>query len=211
LTVSDDGIGIAPEVMRTIFDPFVQGSTTLDRTDGGIGVGLAVVRSLVEMHGGTVMAHSDGLGHGSVFSVRLPLPGPEACAESESKPPASLLQGRRVVLIEDNDDSREMLQLLLETAGYEVFAASDGESGLALIQSKRPDTAIVDIGLPCIDGFEIARRLRADESHAGLRLVALTGYGQATDQEAAREAGFDEHVVKPLDPEQIARLLQNAS
>jgi len=210
LTVSDDGIGIAPEVMRTIFDPFVQGATTLDRTGGGIGVGLAVVRSLVEMHGGTVTAHSDGLGHGSVFSVRLPLPDLEACAKSEPKPPASLLRGRRVVLIEDNEDSREMLQLLLETAGYEVFAASDGESGLALIRSKRPDTAIVDIGLPCIDGFEIARRLRAEDANAGLRLVALTGYGQAADQKAARDAGFDEHVVKPLDPEQIARLLQNA-
>lgn len=210
ITICDDGAGIAPDLLGSIFEPFVQGRVTLDRTEGGMGVGLTLVRSLVEMHGGTVTAHSDGLGKGCKFVVRLPLAASQVIAEAPAKPAPQWPTGRRVVLVEDNDDSRETLKLLLQNAGYEVFTAADGEGGLELIRRVRPDTAIVDIGLPSMDGFELARQLRSDGG-AGIHLVALTGYGQASDHTAALEAGFDEHVVKPLDPQAIERLMRSAS
>jgi two-component system CheB/CheR fusion protein len=210
ISICDDGAGIAPDLIGSIFEPFVQGRVTLDRTGGGMGVGLTLVRSLVEMHGGSVTAHSDGLGKGCKFVVRLPIvTAPSVAAAPASKPVSRWPTGRRVVLVEDNDDSRETLELLLQNAGYDVFTAADGESGLELIRRIQPDTAIVDIGLPSMDGFELAREVRRDGT-AGIHLVALTGYGQAADHAAALQAGFDEHVVKPLDPEAIARLLRNA-
>ena len=206
IRVVDDGAGIDPNALESIFELFVQSRATLHRTEGGMGVGLSVVRSLIEMHGGTICAHSEGVGRGSEFLMKLPIATrsvkPTPGATRSSWPP-----GKRVVVIEDNVDGREMLELLLQQAGYEVFSAGDGSSGLELIERERPHIAIVDIGLPTMNGFEIAKALRAQPEHQDLYLVALTGYGQPSDHEAALRAGFDEHLVKPLDPNELARLM----
>jgi two-component system, chemotaxis family, CheB/CheR fusion protein len=207
LTVSDDGAGIDPALLPDVFEPFVQGGSTLDRTAGGMGLGLSVVRSLVEMHGGTICVHSDGRGRGSHFTVSFPIaqgmPTPRSHRARLPWP-----DGKRVGVIEDNADGCQMLRLLLEHAGYEVFTAHDGESGLALIDEINPDILIVDIGLPVMDGLELARRVRQNPRHAGIYMVALTGYGQQGDRAAALDAGFDAHVVKPLDLEELTRLMR---
>jgi two-component system, chemotaxis family, CheB/CheR fusion protein len=211
IRVRDDGVGIPPPMLESIFDLFVQSSRTLDRAGGGLGLGLTLVRSLVAMHGGTVTAHSDGEGTGSEFVVRLPLaPGPRG-----EEPPAGPADERgllpagaaKVVIVEDNADSREMLAELLRNAGFECWAAETGAAGLALMDEIRPEVVILDVGLPGMDGFEIARRIRANPHHAGACLVALTGYGQAADRAASRAAGFDVHLVKPVHAEQLLRLL----
>jgi two-component system CheB/CheR fusion protein len=207
LRISDNGVGIDPALLETVFEPFVQGTTTIHRTEGGMGVGLSVVRSLVAMHAGSIAAESAGQDQGSTFTVRLPL-----AAGAASAPPKrhSLPwpKGKRVVVIEDNPDGAEMLGLLLEHAGYEVFTAEDGKSGIELIERVEPDVALVDIGLPVMDGFQLARWARAQPKYRGLYMLALTGYGQAADRAAALEAGFDEHLVKPVDAEELRRIMQ---
>jgi two-component system CheB/CheR fusion protein len=204
--VLDDGAGIDRGVLENVFELFVQGRATLHRTEGGMGVGLSVVRSLVEMHGGTITAHSEGPGCGSEFVMKLPIATssitPVAGARRSSWP-----RGKRVVVIEDNVDGREMLELLLEQSGYQVFSTGDGSSGLELIERERPHIAIIDIGLPSMNGFEIARAVRSRPEHKDVYLVALTGYGQPSDHEAALRAGFDEHLVKPLDPAELRRFM----
>jgi two-component system CheB/CheR fusion protein len=199
-----------------VFDLFVQSARTLDRSDGGLGVGLTLVRSLVTMHGGTVRAMSDGPGKGSTFELRLPLaasavdpaaPARSAEAAREARGPRAGGAVTRVVVVEDNVDSAEMLCALLDLGGYRCDTASDGIAGLATIERVRPEVAFVDLGLPGIDGFEVARRVRAQPELAGVFLVALTGYGQATDRERTLEAGFDAHLVKPVDPDEVLRLL----
>jgi two-component system CheB/CheR fusion protein len=207
LRVTDDGEGIESHLCDSIFEPFVQGRATIHRTEGGMGVGLSVVRSLVQMHGGSVEAKSKGRGHGCEFIVRLPLSAPPT-QEPVSRTHVPWPAGSRVVVVEDNLDGCEMMELLLERAGYEVFAAHDGKAGLELILREKPDFALVDIGLPLMDGFELARRVReATDGHAPY-MVALTGYGQAADHAAALDAGFNEHLVKPLDPNDLERLLR---
>jgi CheY-like chemotaxis protein len=208
--VSDDGVGIDPAVLDGIFELFVQGGGALDRSEGGMGVGLTLVRSLVEMHGGTVTAESRGLGQGSDFVVRLMVAdvSPEAAAIALGPRRLSWPRGSRIAVIEDNADSREMLRHLLEHAGYEVHEAADGKNGVALIESVHPDIAIVDIGLPGMNGYELARHVRTNAGTPRPYLVALTGYGQPADRAAALSAGFDEHLVKPLQPEDLAALLQ---
>ena len=202
--VTDDGIGIEEALQRSIFEPFVQGTAALKRPLGGMGVGLSVVRALVDMHGGNVEAYSDGPDRGSQFTVSLPLS--RAAAPSRLRHQAiEWPRAGRVVIIEDNPDGREMLQLLLEQGGHEVFAAADGKSGIEVIDRVEPDVAIVDIGLPIMNGLEVARQVRSRPKHKELLMVALTGYGQAADQAAALEAGFDQHLVKPLDPEEFVR------
>jgi two-component system CheB/CheR fusion protein len=211
LQVQDDGAGIDPAMLNTIFEPFVQGRATIHRTEGGMGLGLSVVRSLVEMHGGTIRAESSGPVHGSLFTVSLPTAS-SGCATAPSRGRSVAWPvGKRVVVIEDNVDGCELLQLLLTQAGYEVFCALDGRSGLSLIEQQRPHLAIVDIGLPEMDGFEVARRVRAQSIHDKLFLVALTGYGQDSDRRAALEAGFNQHLVKPLNPDELTRLMSGAS
>jgi two-component system CheB/CheR fusion protein len=207
IRVKDDGIGIEPHMQAYIFEAFVQAETTLARSRGGMGLGLTLVRSIVEMHGGTVSMRSEGLGRGSEFEVRLPYVRVKQTKPAPTEPePKKLEVSHRIVLVEDRSDSRETLRMLLEAHGYQVETASDGEEGITLITSLRPTVALVDIGLPKVDGYEVARRVRP---HVGrdTRLVALTGYGQHQDREHALASGFDEHVVKPVDPEILRSML----
>jgi two-component system CheB/CheR fusion protein len=207
LTISDNGVGIDPSLLESVFEPFVQGAATIHRTDGGMGVGLSVVRSLVDMHDGSIVARSEGPGRGSTFEVRIPLAAASARAP-KTRRTTPWPVGRRVVVVEDNPDGAEMLSLVLEHAGYEVFTAEDGQRGVELIAEVEPHVALVDIGLPVMDGFEVARWVRQQPKHEHLYLLALTGYGQAGDRAAALEAGFDEHLVKPVDAEVLRQVLR---
>ena len=207
--VRDSGIGIAPETLPSIFDLFVQERGALNRAQGGLGIGLTVVRSLVHLHGGTVLARSAGLGHGSEFVIRLPLgpdQGPEAApvprpiARPEPVP-------RRVLIVDDNVEAARMLATLLEAFGHSTSVASDGPSALAVAPAFRPEVALLDIGLPVMDGYELARRLRRVDGLAATRLVAITGYGQASDRRKSREAGFDDHLVKPVNVDTLTTIL----
>ena len=204
LRVADTGMGIGPELLPQVFDVFVQGSITIDRAQGGLGIGLALVRRLVELHGGTVSANSEGAGCGSVFEIRLPKGEPVAALPPPEQHSEGALQST-VLLIEDNDDGREMMATMLDAYGYAVQQAADGLQGLQMAQASLPDVALVDIGLPGIDGYEVARRLRAGDSTRHLKLIALTGYGLEDDQRRVLEAGFDLHLVKPVD---LNRLLE---
>jgi len=204
LSVADDGSGIPPELLPHVFELFVQGERTLDRAQGGLGLGLPVVKRLVDLHGGTVSAHSDGASKGSRFVVRFPLSTgrTEASSITSARPSASRLA---VALVEDHLDTRESLRGVLENEGHDVAIAQDGPSGVALILSTRPDVALVDLGMPGFDGLEVARRVRAADPERAISLVALTGYGGAEDRAAALAAGFDEYMVKPFD---LARFRQ---
>lgn len=206
--VSDTGAGIPPHMLDSVFDLFVQGKHTLDHADGGLGVGLTLVRALVEMHGGTVHAHSDGDGKGSEFAVRLPIAaGPTETPAHDALPAAGLPAGMTVVVVEDNADSREMLCSMLKLAGASCQSAADGPSALALIDQVMPDAVILDVGLPHMDGLEVARRIRSNPRLSGVRLIALTGYGLASDRHATTQAGFDHHLVKPVQPADLFRAI----
>jgi len=209
LFVRDNGRGIAQDKLETIFDMFAQCESSIDRREAGMGVGLTLVKSIVEMHGGTVTARSAGLGQGSEFVVVMPTtetPSPPADERSAALPSRSL----RIVLVEDNDESRRTLATLLELDGYAVQTASDGRQGLELIQAEMPDAAILDIGLPCINGYELASRLRETFPANRLHLIALTGYGRAEDRAAVYEAGFNDHLVKPVQIDMLLASLARA-
>jgi two-component system CheB/CheR fusion protein len=213
--VRDDGAGIPKHLLEDVFELFVQAQRTLDRSEGGLGVGLTLVRGLVVQHGGEVTAHSEGEGKGSEFVVRLPAvecrPGTEPVPELPEAAADSAVgrdgKGLSVVVVEDNADSRIMMCELLELNGFDCRTAETGADGLSLIDEVRPDVALIDIGLPEIDGLELAQRLRRDPKHSGTYLVALTGYGQREDRESALAAGFDAHLVKPVDTGALVRLL----
>jgi CheY-like chemotaxis protein len=192
-----------------VFDLFVQEPQTLDRSRGGLGIGLALVRRLVDLHGGTVSAWSAGPDQGSEFTIRLPIreqppDGPDVAdrAAAPAKPPR-----RRVLVVEDSPDARESLQMLLEMAGHVVETSEDGSSGLAKLDVFRPEVALIDLGLPGIDGYTLARRARENPETRAIRLVAITGYGQAEDRQRALAAGFDFHVTKPVDAAMLEELL----
>jgi PAS domain S-box-containing protein len=206
LRVRDTGVGIAADLLTRMFEPFVQGDRSLVRSPGGLGLGLTLVRRIVELHGGSVQAASDGPGRGSCFTVRLStIERPVESASPAARPSESV--PRRVLVIEDNGDSREMLCEMVRLLGHQVYSAADGLTGVGLALELAPDLTLVDVGLPGIDGYEVASRLRADRSGQRLRLVALTGYGQPEDRDRARAAGFDAHVVKPIAPGQLALML----
>ena len=207
VSVEDSGIGFDPAVQDHLFDPFTQVNPTLERSAGGLGIGLTIVRRLAELHGGSVSATSAGPGKGARFSVRLPL-----CAgapEPRVEPPRRARPGRRcrVVVIEDNPDIRETLRTLVTMWGHEVAMAGDGRSGLELVLHDRPDVALIDVGLPAMSGYEVARTIRRTLPDGQMRLVAVTGYGQPSDRERALEAGFDAHLLKPIAPDILEGLL----
>jgi two-component system CheB/CheR fusion protein len=209
IEVGDDGVGIAPEMIDSVFDLFVQSHRTLDRAAGGLGVGLTLARWLVRLHGGTIEAKSDGEGKGSAFRVRLPLlAAGEQQARSVSERP-HVRAGAKIVVVEDNADSRELLCELLTRVGFNCHTAENGIEAIALIEQVQPEVAILDVGLPEMDGFEVARRLRADPRWANLFLIALTGYGRSSDRTTSHDAGFDEHLVKPVQPDKLLGLLAN--
>ena len=211
LEVEDTGAGIPPELLGKVFDLFVQGESTLDRSQGGLGIGLTLTRALVQMHGGTIEARSAGPGRGAIFTMRLPrIPEPARRAASAATP-SGVQAPRRILIIEDNGDAREMLRAQLERAGHEVHAAADGPAGVEAAAAARPDVVLIDVGLPGFDGFEVARRIRAAAWGQSMRLVALTGYGQADDRRQALAAGCDLHVTKPVMPERLAEILAGAS
>jgi CheY-like chemotaxis protein len=206
--VEDTGAGIAAELLPRVFELFVQGQTGLHRPATGLGIGLTLVRRLVDLHGGHIEAASEGAGRGSVFTVRLPLIEGPRDAGGATAPAVGAPVRRRVLIVEDNDDARRMLRHLLERSGHEVHEAADGRAGLEQTLSLRPDAAVVDIGLPGLDGYEVARRVRA-AGHAGVLLIAVTGYGQPGDRQRSGEAGFDAHLTKPVDPLALESLLVN--
>ena len=209
LRVLDTGRGIAQEMLHRIFELFTQADVTLDRAEGGIGIGLTLVRKLVELHGGTVEARSDGRGRGSEFIVRIPAITPAerpAPAEAERREASGAQTSKRIVVVEDNADVRTLLRVELQRLGHEVHVAAEGPEGLEKILEQQPDVALVDIGLPTLDGYEIARRVRAAIGD-GIHLIALSGYGQTEDRNRALEAGFNIHLTKPAGIMELERVL----
>jgi PAS domain S-box-containing protein len=197
IDISDNGMGISSELLPRIFDLFVQSDRTLDRSQGGLGIGLAVVKRLVEMHGGQVMARSAGREQGSSFEIHLPLienPGPTLCEPEAINGPL-----RRVLIVDDNVDAADLIALLLQSEGHETQAVYTSKDALETVQAFKPEIMLLDIGLPEMDGYEVARRLRSLPGLKDMRLIALTGYGQAKDRERTRAAGFDDHLVKPVE------------
>jgi two-component system CheB/CheR fusion protein len=201
IVVSDSGIGLAPGEQDKVFELFYQRDMGIDRASSGLGVGLSLVRELVGLHGGTAQAHSEGRGKGSEFVVSLPAAPPDVSARAApSREGDTAQKGLRIVLVEDNEDSREMLELLLTARGHDVASAADGAVGAKLIIERRPDLALVDIGLPVMSGYDVARKVRREcDGSVPIYLIALTGYGRQEDRKAVLEAGFDEHLVKPID------------
>jgi signal transduction histidine kinase/CheY-like chemotaxis protein len=205
IEVTDNGSGISAELMPQIFELFVQGDRTLDRSQGGLGIGLAVVKKLVEMHGGQVSARSEGLGWGSTFELRLPRAGAPASAAQLT--PGSSSSARRVMIVDDNVDAADSLALLLSLEGHETVCVYSAAAALQRVSAFAPDVVLLDIGLPDTDGYEVARRIRGLPGCAAITLVALTGYGQPEDRERALAAGFEAHLVKPVDLGALEQML----
>jgi CheY-like chemotaxis protein len=207
IAVEDNGAGISAELLPKVFDLFVQARQTLARSQGGLGLGLTIVRSLVTMHGGSVTAESAGLAKGSRFQIRLPMSRVRA-----SRPPSPATHRRvesrheRVLVVDDNTDAADMLCVALEALGYRTAVANDGPEALRVAGEIKPDVALLDIGLPVMDGYELAQRMKGQQP--GIDLFAITGYGQDSDLKRSREAGFREHLTKPVDLETLARLLE---
>jgi signal transduction histidine kinase len=213
ITVRDTGIGIPPELLPRLFNLFTQVESAAHRSQGGLGIGLALVRQLVEMHGGRVSAHSAGPNKGSEFVIRLPLRDAHArdpshgSAAGNGTVQATARRGHRILLADDNRDALDSLATLLQCDGYEVHTAADGAEAFALAAECRPDVMLLDIGMPKLDGYEVARRVRAEPWGKGTVLIALTGWGQDEDRRRSREVGFDNHLVKPLDPDKLSAML----
>ena len=210
LDVIDTGIGIEPAMLGRIFEPFAQEQQSIDRTQGGLGLGLAIVDNLVKLHGGTVRAHSAGRGHGTALTVRLPRIDPERDPERAAPAPVAPAPNgeARILVIDDNVDAALLLAELLEVGGYRTLAAHDGPSALAAAQAFHPQLAVVDLGLPVMDGFELARHLRELHTAPTTKLVALTGYGQPQDRAKTAAAGFDAHLVKPVDIAELRAVIE---
>ena len=213
LRVKDTGIGIRSELLPKVFDLFVQGERSLARTEGGLGVGLTIVRNLVSLHGGTVSARSDGPGKGSEFIVLLPaLYQKEPVNESTTTwQPGNSRTKRRVLIVDDNRDLAATAAALLSASGHDVRTIYDGVSAVATAIEFHPDVVLLDIGLPGMSGYEVARQLRASEQRRSMLLIALTGYGQDADRQRTREAGFDHHLVKPLEPATLEKIVESIS
>jgi len=205
IRVTDRGIGIAPEMLPRVFDLFAQAEQPLERSVGGLGIGLALSRRLVEMHRGTITAASEGHGRGAQFTVRLPVEAMPTPSPAPAVPVPK--RARTILVIEDNDDARESLRLLLESLGHRVLAAVDGHQGVAQALEHHPEVLLIDLGLPGLDGYEVARTVRASPGGKSAVLIAVTGYGQAQDRRRSTEAGFDAHLVKPVSQSLLSTLI----
>ena len=209
LRIRDTGRGIEPQMLGRIFDMFVQGRQPSERVLGGLGIGLALARRIAEMHGGTLEAQSEGENRGSEFILRLPLhEAPPAAAAAPHADTAHPGVARRILVVDDNVDAAVTLTQLLKSLGHESWAVHDGPSALKAVLELRPDTVLLDIGMPGMDGYEVARRLQATKKERGLRIIAITGWGQDADRQRSREAGFDMHLVKPVDPSVLLRVVE---
>jgi CheY-like chemotaxis protein len=209
VAVRDSGIGIPPDKLGHVFGMFAQVEEAGARSQGGLGIGLAMVRKLVEMHGGSVEARSDGVGRGSEFIVRLPL-APSGALPALPQPPQAEVRhgtGVRVLVVDDNRDAADSLCILLGSLGVDAHCAYSGEEALRRIRELRPDAVVLDIGMPGMDGYAVARAIRADAANEGMCLIALTGWGQEGDRERTRGSGFDHHLTKPVDLAALRRLL----
>ncbi|MDC0715586.1 response regulator [Nannocystis bainbridge] len=211
VVVRDQGIGIDAATLPAIFDLFAQATRSLDRSHGGLGIGLTLARGLIDLHGGTITARSDGLGLGTELTIRLPLQAARELAPAQPSEPAAAPARRRILVVDDNEDGRKMLRKLCELQGHDVAEAADGLEGVRCALEGRPDVAFVDIGLPGIDGYEVARRVRAGLDGHSPVLIALSGYGSPEHRELAHEAGFDEHVVKPIKLANLRRIVGAAA
>ena len=212
IRVRDTGIGISADLLPRIFDLFVQGDRSLDRSEGGLGLGLTLVKRLLAMHGGSVQAQSEGHGRGSQFTIRLPLlenPGAHEMPQTKDLG-AGQSNPRRVLIVDDNRDATETLEMLLQLWGYDVRSVHSGTEALEVAPEYQPEVVLLDIGLPGMSGYEVAQRLREIPGLAGTTLVAVTGYGQESDRSRTREAGFDRHLVKPVDPSHLQEILATA-
>jgi signal transduction histidine kinase/CheY-like chemotaxis protein len=207
ISVKDDGVGLAPESISGLFKMFSQIEGVEGRSDGGLGIGLALVKGLAELHGGAVEARSAGLGQGSEFIVRLPVSAHQFSPPRLADPTPVSPERRRILIADDNRDAAESLSLLLEMSGHEVRVAHLGQTALSLAQTFRPDVAFLDIGMPDLSGYEVARALRQEPWATDLQLIALTGWGQDDDRRCALDAGFDHHLTKPIDPDQLGSLI----
>jgi CheY-like chemotaxis protein len=203
LRVTDTGIGIPPDMLGRVFDMFVQ----VGREHGGLGIGLTMVRRLVELHGGRVWAESEGEGKGSTFVVRLPLVTPAVATETKTPTPTPPIASRRILVVDDNVDAAKMLAVLLELDHHVVRRAASAAEALEVLRTFKAEIALLDIGLPGMSGLDLARAIRADASLAGILLVAVTGWGQEDDLRRSREAGFDRHLTKPTEAEELAEVI----
>jgi CheY-like chemotaxis protein len=211
ITISDTGIGISPELLPRIFELFTQVHSKSERAQGGLGIGLALVRRLTEMHGGTVSVRSDGPGRGAEFTVRLPVMAPQmAVLSSQKREAIPVIEPQRILVADDNHDAAEALALQLQLAGHDVRTAHDGVEALALAKTFGPDIVLLDLGMPKIDGYEVARQLRQQPGDGRVALIALTGWGQQQDRERTAQAGFDAHLVKPVAEAQLFKTLASS-
>jgi PAS domain S-box-containing protein len=208
ISIKDEGVGIPPEKLPRMFELFAQGDRTLARSEGGLGIGLTVVKKLAEMHGGSIAARSDGLGKGSEFTIRLPAARrPEVEGEKAGQPAAASSEKARILVVDDSVDTARGMQRLLKLMGHDVALAHSGPEALEVAREHRPEFVLLDIGLPGMDGFEVASRMRQEECCLGAVIIAVSGYGQAEDRRRSKEAGFDHHLIKPLDPDILLSLL----
>jgi len=209
VAVRDNGIGISAEMMPRVFTLFAQASPALERSEGGLGIGLALVRGLVELHGGSVSAHSGGVGQGSEFVVRLPLGSPSSARDEERGAPASeAAKPLRLLVADDNRDSASTFAALLQASGHEVSVAHTGREAFDLAGKLQPDALLLDIGMPELNGYQLAQRIRGTSWGRAVTLIAITGWGQEQDKRRALAAGFDQHLTKPIDPSHLEALLQ---
>jgi CheY-like chemotaxis protein len=214
--IADTGIGISPELLPKVFDMFVQGKTISERTHGGLGLGLTLARDIVEFHGGRIEANSEGAGRGSEFIVSLPLSvAPLSTEVTDTDDPTKMMapQARsrmRVVVVDDNKNQALSLQRLLQAMGHDVHVAYDGVSAMKLMTNFVPDFALIDLGLPRINGYELARWLREQAKFRHVTLIAQTGWGREEDRRRAREVGFDHHLIKPIDHQRLVEILVEA-
>jgi CheY-like chemotaxis protein len=213
IAVRDNGIGISAEMMPRVFTLFAQASSVLERSEGGLGIGLALVRGLLELHGGSVSVHSGGVGRGSEFLVRLPIgnPGDVEGVYETSAPASAGAKSLRVLVADDNRDSAQTCAALLEASGHKVSVAHTGREAFDLASRLQPDALLLDIGMPELNGYELAQRIRGTGWGRRALLIAITGWGQEQDKRRARAAGFDRHLTKPIDPNGLEVLLQSAA